>query len=100
MAITRTIIEGSKRRSPLPNGKRARTVAGGFADYLCALRDALGYNQQQLADEVGYSRSCIANIEMGIRMPSLRLLAILRHRYGLSVDAMVDAMSDPTQLSD
>lgn len=63
-------------------------------DYMRMLRSATGMEQADLARELGISRSYVAAIEAGWRMPSWSVLYKLRKNFQFSLDAMVDAVID------
>ena len=55
-------------------------------------RDAAGMSQQELADQVGISKSYISSLELGYRAPSLNLLVKIAQALGVAPGEMVDAM--------
>lgn len=64
-----------------------------FGQWLKVLRTSvLGLKQDQFAAELGVSRSYIASMEIGLKIPSLQVLVQLRRRYGFSIDAMIDSL--------
>lgn len=62
-----------------------------------ALREQRGLTQEMLAAKVGAHQAHVANIENGVKTPSLRLLILLAEALGVSVHELVsDAESTPT----
>ena len=55
-------------------------------------RDAAGMSQQELADQVGISKSYISSLELGYRAPNLNLLVKIAQSLGVAPGEMVDAM--------
>lgn len=55
-------------------------------------RDAAGLSQQELADQVGISKSYISSLELGYRAPNLNLLVKIAQSLGVAPGEMVDAM--------
>lgn len=68
----------------------------GFADRLRTLRQSLGLTQVEFADLTGISRGYIATMERGVRNPSIRVFYMLRKRFNLSVDAILDSIDPET----
>ena len=55
-------------------------------------RDAAGMSQQELADQVGISKSYISSLELGYRAPNLNLLVKIVQSLSVALGEMVDAM--------
>ena len=62
-------------------------------------RDAAGLSQQELADQVGISKSYISSLELGYRAPSLNLLVKISQTLGIKPGKMVDEMVDDAERS-
>ena len=62
-------------------------------------RDAVGLSQQELADQVGISKSYISSLELGYRAPSVNLLVKIAQTLGVRPGAMVDEMVDDAEKS-
>lgn len=62
-------------------------------------RDAAGLSQQELADQVGISKSYISSLELGYRAPSLNLLVKIAQTLGIKPGKMVDEMVDDAEKS-
>jgi len=70
-------------------GSSRRERPAGIAKYLSDLRLSNGLTQQEIADKIGRSRSCICKIETGQRtQKSLRsdILYELAYAYGASIE--------------
>jgi transcriptional regulator with XRE-family HTH domain len=63
---------------------------------LAATRLALGYTQDELADEIGVSRSAYGNWEQGSRPPDYAAMRRLKKRFQVPLDWVYDG--DPAQL--
>lgn len=61
-----------------------------FAKKLKKLRLENGISQKDLADELGISRSCLANYETGKRQPDNEMLVKIADRFQVLVDYLVD----------
>ena len=55
-------------------------------------RDAAGLSQQELADQVGISKSYVSSLELGYRAPNLNLLVKIAQTLGVKPGKMVDEM--------
>jgi len=53
------------------------------------LRKSRGISQESLADESGYHRTYISQLERGLKSPSLRTLSSLARVFGLKVSRLV-----------
>lgn len=62
-------------------------------------RDAAGLSQQELADQVGISKSYISSLELGYRAPSLNLLVKIAQTLEVNPGRMVDEMVDDAEKS-
>ena len=62
-------------------------------------RDAAGLSQQELADQVGISKSYISSLELGYRAPNLNLLVKISQTLGIKPGKMVDEMVDDAERS-
>ena len=60
-------------------------------------RDAAGLSQQELADQVGISKSYISSLELGYRAPSLNLLVKIAQTLGIKPGKMIDEMVDDAE---
>ena len=60
-----------------------------LAQALQALRRKRGFSQEELADESGYHRTYISQLERGLKSPSLRTLGNLARVLGLSTSDLV-----------
>jgi transcriptional regulator with XRE-family HTH domain len=60
-----------------------------FADKLKALRDHLGLTQKQLAEKAGLAQHSIANLEQGIRLPTVKTLFALAGALGTTVEELM-----------
>lgn len=52
------------------------------------LRERLGYTQQEFADELGVTRACLSNYEIGRREPDGAFFAKLKEKYNLTDKAI------------
>ena len=57
-----------------------------FGDKLKILRKQMGLTQQEVADEINTSRSCISNYESGNRQPDNETIKVLADFFDVSVD--------------
>lgn len=60
-----------------------------LAQALQDLRKERGISQEQLADDSGYHRTFISQLERGLKSPSLRTLNDLAKALGISTSALV-----------
>lgn len=60
------------------------------------LREAHGYSQSDLADEINISRQAISNWETGKTFPDINNLAILCRLYNTSLDQLFDISTSGT----
>ena len=60
-----------------------------IARALQRLRKARGISQETLADESGYHRTYISQLERGLKSPSLRTLGSLARVFGLTASNLV-----------
>lgn len=67
-----------------------------FKNFMCLLRSNLGLNQKEFASELGISRPYVSLMETGSRSPSLKILFLLRKKYGFSIDQMLDIVDERT----
>ncbi len=66
------------------------TVQTTFAAKLKQLRMEAGKSQEQLAEELGISRSCLANYETGKRQPDNDMLVRMADRFSVLTDYLLD----------
>lgn len=60
-----------------------------LADNMRYLRGRKGRSQQQLADELGITRTRYSKYEYGMAEPSIELLVKIARYYGISVDDII-----------
>lgn len=60
-------------------------------------RNAAGLSQQELADQVGISKSYISSLELGYRAPSLNLLVKIAQTLQVKPGKMIDEMVDDAE---
>lgn len=60
-------------------------------------RDAAGLSQQELADQVGISKSYISSLELGYRAPNLNLLVKIAQTLGIKAGKLVDDMVEDAE---
>lgn len=60
-----------------------------LARALRRLRKTCGVSQETLADESGYHRTYISQLERGLKSPSLRTLSSLARVFGLTASQLV-----------
>ena len=60
-----------------------------LADNMKYLRAKWGRSQQQLADELGITRTRYSKYEYGMAEPSIELLVKIARYYGISVDEII-----------
>ena len=60
-----------------------------FGNILRALRKERGLTQNQLANELQFTRSTIANYEQGNRLPQIETLSKLADYFGVSIDYLL-----------
>jgi transcriptional regulator with XRE-family HTH domain len=70
--------------------KKSTTDIKGFGDRLVALRKAVGFTQQELAQELGISRRMIAYYEGETEHPPTTILPRLAQALGVSVDELLN----------
>lgn len=58
-------------------------------DQIVALRKSLGLTQQEMADQLSYSRTYLSDIEVGKVHPSQRFLESIKKKFGVSLDSLV-----------
>jgi transcriptional regulator with XRE-family HTH domain len=80
-------IVAEVEESPMP--KKTSKEGATFGERLVALREAAGYTQQELADEVGVSRRMIAYYEGQSAHPPTTLLPAIAKALGVSTDALL-----------
>ena len=61
------------------------------------LREQLGKTQQEFADELGTTRACISNYELGRREPSSAFFAKLKANYRLTDKAIGEILLEFTE---
>lgn len=74
-----------------------------FSRKLRLLRLAEGITQQELASELGISRSCLANYELGARQPDHDMLNRIADRFNVLTDYLMcrtDLTNLPVQKSE
>lgn len=81
-----------------------QVLEANLARALQKLRKRLGISQEQLADDSGYHRTYISQLERGLKSPSLRTLNHLAKALGISTSALVkcaerEALRDSTRQS-
>jgi len=67
-----------------------KSYASPFGRKLKTLRLEHGISQKDLADELGISRSCLANYENGKRQPDNDMLVRIADRFHVLIDYLVD----------
>lgn len=82
------------RRKP---GKRFALSEDDFAAALIRLRKSHGVSQEDLAEESGYHRTYISQLERGLKSPSLRTLNSLAHALGISTLELVAEIEEETE---
>ena len=70
-----------------------------FPTRLKKARENYGYTQEELACEIGISRSTIANYEKGFREPDFETLAIIAHHLGVTSDWLIGLSPDGENIS-
>jgi transcriptional regulator with XRE-family HTH domain len=70
-------------------GKQLELSERDLAAALIRLRKAPGISQEELADESGYHRTYISQLERGLKSPSLRALNSLARALGISTCGLV-----------
>lgn len=60
-----------------------------FGDRLREFRKASGLTQEQVALEVGISKSAVSAWELDVSEPSIAALRVLRQLFGVSLDELV-----------
>lgn len=61
---------------------------------LIAARKRLGLRQYEIARRTGMSRVSVGHWESGVRNPHIRRLRRVANAYGLSLDELLDALTD------
>jgi transcriptional regulator with XRE-family HTH domain len=62
---------------------------------IAALRNGLGWTQQQLAERLGISRAALSHLEAGMSIPSERTIALLAGIFKLEPHELVAGTSYP-----
>lgn len=65
--------------------------------YLKKERDRLCLTPAMMADNLGVSINQLANYEMGIEEMPFEFMSALHHKYGISLNDMVDSVSEETK---
>jgi transcriptional regulator with XRE-family HTH domain len=73
----------------LKEGKQLELSESDLAVALIRLRKARGIFQEELAEESGYHRTYISQLERGLKSPSLRTLNSLDRAFGISTCGLV-----------
>lgn len=73
-----------------------RDVALDVGQRLARTREALGLTQEELAEQIGFSRSAVANWEKGDRLPDQEGMMRLYQRHRVPMDWIFN--QDPSQL--
>lgn len=60
-----------------------------FPDNLAHCREKIGITQEQLAEDVGISRTMIAHYELGIKLPNIITGVMIAKRLGTTTEALV-----------
>jgi transcriptional regulator with XRE-family HTH domain len=70
----------------VPSQTRSSAVLSDVSVRFRATRAALGLTAQQLADQIGVTRSAVTNWEAGIRLPDPGAMIRLYERHGVTTD--------------
>jgi transcriptional regulator with XRE-family HTH domain len=60
-----------------------------FGEKVKKLREARGYTQSAFARELGISAGYLSQLEMGLRMPSRKLVGKIADAFGASLDYLI-----------
>jgi transcriptional regulator with XRE-family HTH domain len=72
-------------------GVFARRVAARWSPHvLVTLRDERKMSQAELARETGFTQSCIARLELGVRSARIDELEVIAEALGLSVVELIE----------
>lgn len=66
-----------------------------FPDNLAHYREKIGITQEQLAEDVGISRTMIAHYEKGIKVPNVITGVMIAKRLGITVETLVSEKTSP-----
>lgn len=61
-----------------------------FPDNLAHYREKNGITQEQLAEDVGISRTMIAHYEKGIKLPNIITGVMIAKRLGTTIETLVN----------
>ena len=70
-----------------------------LSEKILQLRKALGFSQEQLAEQVGVSRQSISKWETGQSVPELDKLVILSQVFGVSTDELLGKCANQEEAS-
>jgi|GEM_PF-406475 len=68
-----------------------------FGECLKELRKSVGFTQQKVADDLGFSRGRLNNYEQGTREPDIEMLKALAKYYNVSTDYLIGNKEIVTQ---
>ena len=66
-----------------------------LSNNLVHYREKIGITQEQLAEDVGISRTMIAHYEMGIKVPNIITGVMIAKRLGITVETLVSEKTSP-----
>lgn len=66
-----------------------------LSNNLVHYREKIGITQEQLAEDVGISRTMIAHYEMGIKVPNVITGVMIAKRLGITVETLVSEKTSP-----
>jgi transcriptional regulator with XRE-family HTH domain len=78
-----------KRRKPNPPAPPEAKILG---RRIQQLREARGWNQQQLADAVEFDRAYVGGVEAGLRNPTFRNLLRFARALRIPLSELVDGL--------
>lgn len=62
------------------------------------LRNSLGYNQKEFAEQLGVKQTTYNGYEKGIRDPGIDFLAMIAVKYNVGLDYLAGLTDDPTPI--
>ena len=90
--FSRSKFDGIKPQHIRRVTRKTDFVAKALGKRVRALRTALGWSQERLAEEAGMHRTYMWGIEQGTRNPSLRHLARLASALGVPLHSLFDEL--------
>jgi len=66
-----------------------------LSNNLVHYREKIGITQEQLAEDVGISRTMIAHYEKGIKVPNVITGVMIAKRLGITVETLVSEKTSP-----